>query len=318
MLRKQPGWTPLRISTLAALILAAGYWFLPAAQVALAAWMTISPDFSALPGGIVGQAWSRTFTATGGVEPYTWSATGDIPGLSFDTGTATLSGTPSTVGYFSYTISVQDTDGANAGEINTTSFLVRANTTTTLSLASDGPGGQIMVGFPVWATVTVSESAAGTPEPTGTVVVSGGGTSCNITLVNQQGTCPLFFTAAGGVSITATYQGDTYFISSSRTEGRTVAALAVNPSLTSGRYHTCYQDSTGRVECWGVAKYIPNDGVVGNLQPVQVGPVRMVSAGGYHVCALQTNGSIACWGDNPAVTGAIPATSRPSPMPRPA
>ena len=56
-----------------------------------------------------------------------------------------------------------------------------------------------------------------------------------------------------------------------------------------------------------MAKYIPNDGVVGNLQPIQVGPVRMVSAGGYHVCALQTNGTIACWGDNPAVTGAIPA-----------
>ena len=86
-----------------------------------------------------------------------------------------------------------------------------------------------------------------------------------------------------------------------------MAALSVSPSLTSGRYHTCYQDSTGRVECWGVAKYIPNDGVVGNLQPIQVGPVRMVSAGGYHVCALQTNGTIACWGDNPAVTGAIPA-----------
>ncbi|MBN1371363.1 MAG: Ig-like domain repeat protein [Anaerolineaceae bacterium] len=307
MLRKQPGWTPSRIATLAALVLAAGYWFLPTAQIVLAAWMTITPDFSALPGGIVGQAWSRTFTATGGVEPYTWSSSGSIPGLSFDVGSATLSGTPTTVGYFSYTISVEDEDGTNAGNISTSNFLVRANTTTTLSLVSDGPGGQIMVGFPVWANVTVSENAQGTPEPTGQVVVSGGGTSCTVTLVDQQGTCPLFFTSSGSVTITATYQGDTYFISDSTSVTRTVEALSVSPSLTSGRYHTCYQNAAGMVECWGVAKYIPNDGNENDLQPIQVGPLRMVSAGGYHVCGLQTNGTIACWGDNPAVTGAIPA-----------
>ena len=79
------------------------------------------------------------------------------------------------MGYFSYTISVEDTDSSNEGEISTSTFLVRANTTTTLSLVSDGPGGQIMVGFPVWATVTVSETALGSPEPNDrTVVVSGG------------------------------------------------------------------------------------------------------------------------------------------------
>ena len=171
-----------------------------------------------------------------------------------------------------------------------------ANTTTTLSLASDGPGGQIMVGFPVWATATVQRNRWAHPNPPGRWRMSAGSDRCTVTLdSNGQGTCPLFFTAAGGVTISGVYQGDTYFIGSSTYVGRTVAALAVSPSLTSGRYHTCYQDFTGSGGVLGVAKYIPNDGVVGNLQPIQVGPVRMVSAGGYHVCALQTNGSIACW-----------------------
>ena len=64
MLRKQPRWTFSRIATLAALVLAAGYWFTPAAQVVLAAGMTISPNFSSLPQAIVGQYWSQTFSAS--------------------------------------------------------------------------------------------------------------------------------------------------------------------------------------------------------------------------------------------------------------
>ncbi len=307
MLRNRPGWTPSRMAALAALFLAVVFWLTPAARVVLAAWMTITPNFSTVPPARVGSPWSQTFSATGGVMPYTWVASGSIPGLTFDSATATLSGTPTTVGYFNYTISVQDTDGSNAGEISTASFLVRANTTTTMSIASDGPGGQVMVGFPVWVSVTVGESAAGSYEPTGQVLVSGGGASCTITLdSNSQGTCPLFFTSPGNVTINAAYQGDTYFINSSDSASRTVVALQVSPSLTAGRYHTCYQNASGMVDCWGVVKYAPNNGSDTNLQPIQVGPVRMVSAGGYHVCALQTDGTIACWGDNPAVTGAIP------------
>ena len=165
MLRKQPGWTPSRISTLAALILAAGYWFLPAAQVALAAWMTISPDFSTLPGGIVGQVWSRTFTATGGVEPYTWSSIGINSRVDLRCGHGHSVRNAYDGGIFFLYVFPSKTRMVLTLEILARrTFLVRANTTTTLSLVSDGPGGQIMVGFPVWATVTVSETALGTPE----------------------------------------------------------------------------------------------------------------------------------------------------------
>lgn len=57
---------------------------------------------------------SVTFTVTGGQSPYTWSAPNFstlVPGMSFNPGTATVSGTPSATGTFNF--SLQVTDSAN-------------------------------------------------------------------------------------------------------------------------------------------------------------------------------------------------------------
>jgi hypothetical protein len=63
-----------------------------------------------LPNGAVGSAYSQTIIATGGSTPYTWSvATGTLPaGLTLNTQTGILSGTPTATGTFNFTLQVRD------------------------------------------------------------------------------------------------------------------------------------------------------------------------------------------------------------------
>lgn len=64
-----------------------------------------------LPSGVVGTPYSQTLSAVGGTAPFTWNASGAIPGLTFDTATATLSGTPTTAGTYNLRVSVDDSAG---------------------------------------------------------------------------------------------------------------------------------------------------------------------------------------------------------------
>jgi len=64
------------------------------------------------PAGTVDTAYSYTMTATGGAQPYTWSATGLPAGLSIDPNTGKISGTPTTVGDYNVMFTV--TDSADA------------------------------------------------------------------------------------------------------------------------------------------------------------------------------------------------------------
>ncbi len=67
--------------------------------------------------GIVGNAYSTTFVAAAGVSPYTFASSGSLPsGLSLNSSTGVLSGTPSAAGSFSFTISATDARGAVASQ----------------------------------------------------------------------------------------------------------------------------------------------------------------------------------------------------------
>ena len=65
---------------------------------------------TSLPDGMVDVAYSQTLTATGGVTPYTWAITaGNLPaGLTLDTSTAVISGTPTTPETKIFTVQVTD------------------------------------------------------------------------------------------------------------------------------------------------------------------------------------------------------------------
>jgi subtilisin family serine protease len=67
---------------------------------------------TSVPGGTVGQAYDQSVAATGGASPYTWTVlSGSLPpGLSLTSATpnASISGSPTTAGTYSFTVQVTD------------------------------------------------------------------------------------------------------------------------------------------------------------------------------------------------------------------
>src|SRR6202030_1742392 len=75
---------------------------------------TISLSPATLPNGTVGDSYSQTFTASGGISPYSFMVdSGSLPpGLTLSHGSgAVLSGTPTSSGSFTFTIQARDSYG---------------------------------------------------------------------------------------------------------------------------------------------------------------------------------------------------------------
>ncbi len=72
--------------------------------------ITLSPAAGSLTAGQVSTAYTQSVTASGGTGPYTYAVTnGALPaGLSLDTGTGDISGTPTTAGTANFTITATD------------------------------------------------------------------------------------------------------------------------------------------------------------------------------------------------------------------
>lgn len=86
-----------------------GYNTTKAFTLTVASPLVIS-NATALPEAVSGQTYTATFAATGGIPPYVWSvATGStLPtGLTLSSG-GVLSGTPTTAGSYSFSITVTD------------------------------------------------------------------------------------------------------------------------------------------------------------------------------------------------------------------
>jgi hypothetical protein len=95
---------------------------LHAASQAFSLTITLGPlvitTAATLPAGVVGASYSQTLAATGGVPPYTWQVKSGAwpPGLIFSSGGA-LTGAPSQVGSFSFTVQVTDSSAASASRV---------------------------------------------------------------------------------------------------------------------------------------------------------------------------------------------------------
>jgi hypothetical protein len=90
-----------------------------------------------LPPATTGASYSQALTVTGGTPPYLWSITsGGLPaGLSFDAGTATISGVPTLGGSFTFAAQVIDTNSLTASK----QFTLAVTSNLTITTASPLP-----------------------------------------------------------------------------------------------------------------------------------------------------------------------------------
>lgn len=130
---------------------------------------------TSLPNGIQNAPYGpATFTASGGTGAYTWSATGLPPGLSIDSSTGVLSGTPIEVGSFNLEVTVRDSGGTCVTAISPGGQVFPAqggagtsSITTTNCLWS-------VIQPPPWITLTSATSGAGTGTLTYNVAPNNG------------------------------------------------------------------------------------------------------------------------------------------------
>ena len=80
------------------------------ASASLSITVAFSVTTTSLPSGVVGNSYSATLAAAGGTTPYTWAVTsGSLPaGLSLSASSGAITGTPSTTGTSSFTVTVTD------------------------------------------------------------------------------------------------------------------------------------------------------------------------------------------------------------------
>lgn len=73
--------------------------------------VSVSIQQADVAAGIANVEYETQFSAAGGTPPYDWSLEGTIPGLTFNTSTALLTGTPTVAGEYPIVVEVRDADG---------------------------------------------------------------------------------------------------------------------------------------------------------------------------------------------------------------
>jgi titin len=194
----------------------------------------------ALPDGEVGASYDTTPTVADGTGPLTWSVSGgSLPdGLTLDTSTGEVSGTPTTAGTSSFTLTVIDDDGVQATQSE--SITVSADPSITSSALSNGEVGIAYDVIPavVGGTGPFTWSVSGGTLPNGlTLDVSTGEVSGTPT---DSGTSSftLVATDAGAFEATqsesVTIAGDPSISSSALSNGEVGVAYDTTPVVADG------------------------------------------------------------------------------------
>lgn len=131
-----------------------------------------------LPEAPLGSAYSAQFTASGGTPPYTWSSNGGLPpGLSLNSTTGSIGGTPTTTGTYSFAVTV--TDSLNQSTSQTFTITVAAGSG---FLITNAPFPQGVVGVPYSQALTTTGGCPPNPFDEGSFTVLNGALPPGLTI----------------------------------------------------------------------------------------------------------------------------------------
>ena len=238
-----------------------------------------------------------------------WSGSGTLPsGLSFNTGTGVLSGTPSVLNPgASYTVTGtyknnqgQQVYTIKVGEAVLEAVQVAAGEYHTCAVTTAG-------GLKCWGNDgqgQLGNDAALADKPTPVDVL---GLTSGVVSVSAGGLHTCALTTAGGLKC---WGWDAYgqlgndAVAANKSTPVDVLGLASGvASVSAGTNHTCALTTAGGLKCWGYDYYgqLGNDAAfTSKPTPVDVlgltSGVDGVAAGYYHTCAITTTGGLKCWG----------------------
>ena len=179
-----------------------------------------------LPGGALTTFYDQTVNAIGGLTPYTWSITqGNLPnGLGLDPNSGMISGIPTTLGNFSFTVQVQDSNLVKA----TANFNISIEATGVTMTTSGLPVGNLNANY----SATLGATGGTTPY---TWTINSGALPGGLSLNGSTGVI------SGTPSTTGTYtfnlevrDVDNNF--AGKTLSIIVGSGAANSTLSSGTY----------------------------------------------------------------------------------
>lgn len=209
--------------------------------------LTINPSPSiittSLPSGNLNTAYNQQILLTGGTLPATWQITGSLPpGLSFNTGTGAITGTPTASGTYNFSILV--TDFTNKQSATRTLSLVINDA---LSIASQTTGSAAPVSAVINQPYSFTFTGGGGTPPYSWSVVAGSaptGLTLNPFTGILSGTPSALGTYVYNVQLQDTSGGTTVKTFTTTIASTLPSALAIqNGTLASGTVGTLYSQT---------------------------------------------------------------------------